>query len=58
MSPDTPLLEAVRLLGENEFEQLPVVEDGQLIGVLGRADILRLYMLQETLGQARLQPVA
>lgn len=56
VSSDTPLVEAVRVLSENEFEQLPVLEDGRLIGVLGRADVMRLYLLQEALGRGGLQP--
>ncbi len=36
----TPLLEAMKLLQENDVHQLPVLDDGQLVGMLTRGDVL------------------
>jgi nucleotide-binding universal stress UspA family protein len=40
ITPDTPLLEAARLLRERKIGALPVVEDGNLVGVLTVTDVL------------------
>ena len=41
---DTPILEAVKLLVENNISGLPVVEDDMtLVGILTEKDILRLF---------------
>ena len=34
--PDAPLADALKAMFEGDFEQLPVLEDGRLIGVLSR----------------------
>lgn len=44
--PDDEVTEAMRLLSRRDVEQLPVVQDGRLIGVLRRRDILRWLELQ------------
>jgi Zn-dependent protease len=49
VTPDTPLREAVELLAAGEFEQLPVVADGQLVGLLTRADVMRVLQIREAL---------
>ncbi|CAN5587200.1 site-2 protease family protein [soil metagenome] len=41
--------EAVELLAEHEFEQLPVLEDGRLLGMVTRADVMRQLQLREAL---------
>jgi CBS domain-containing protein len=38
---DTDLDEAFHLLEERDFERVPVVEDGRLVGVLSRAGVRR-----------------
>jgi Zn-dependent protease/CBS domain-containing protein len=38
--PDTSLREALIALSEHEVNQLPVLEDGQLVGLLTRADVI------------------
>ena len=38
--PSTPLLEATRAMTERDIHQLPVVEDGRMVGVLSRGDVL------------------
>lgn len=47
--PADTLSTAVERITERDLEQLPVVEDGQLIGVLTRADLMRQLQLRETL---------
>jgi CBS domain-containing protein len=46
---DARVQDAVELLAEHEFEQLPVLEDGRLIGMLTRADVMRQLQLREAL---------
>jgi CBS-domain-containing membrane protein len=42
VTPDTPLLEALRLLLQHKIKRLPVVdESGQLVGLVGRGEILQ-----------------
>ena len=48
--PSTPLLDALRLLAEQDVDQLLVVEDGSLAGVLTRSAVLRFLRLQTELG--------
>jgi predicted transcriptional regulator len=40
-SPDDPLAEAFRKLTGQDLEQLPVLEDGKIVGMLRRRDIAR-----------------
>ena len=39
VSPDDPLSAAARILRENRFHHLPVVEDGRLVGILSDTDL-------------------
>ena len=41
ISPDTPLDEVATLMVDKKFHTLPVVEDGKLVGVVGKEDMLR-----------------
>lgn len=49
---DTPLEEVVALMEKRHFKRLPVVRDGQVVGVVSRADLLRA--LAEKLSRAPL----
>ena len=40
--PDTPVLEAIRLMREHEVSCLPVVQDDQLVGILSERDFMPL----------------
>jgi Zn-dependent protease/CBS domain-containing protein len=44
-----PVSRALERLGEGDYEQLPVLEDGQLVGMLTRADVIRQLQLREAL---------
>ncbi len=41
VTPETPLDVAARLMHERRVKRLPVVVDGQLVGILARADLVR-----------------
>jgi Zn-dependent protease/CBS domain-containing protein len=49
VTPDTPVEEALRLLVEGSLNQVPVVRDDRLVGLLTRADVLRYLQLREEL---------
>jgi CBS domain-containing protein len=49
VSLETPLPDAVERLAAGEFEQLPVVEGDRLIGLLTRADVMRVLQIREAL---------
>ena len=40
VTPDTPVQEAARLIHSSGHNRLPVVEDGRLVGVVTRVDVL------------------
>jgi Zn-dependent protease len=56
VGPSDTLASALETLARHEYEQAPVVEDGRLVGVLGRADIMRQFQLREALEVAEMQP--
>lgn len=41
VSPDTPMEELASLMAEEKYYTLPVVEEGRLVGVIGKEDVLR-----------------
>ncbi|MBI4260335.1 MAG: CBS domain-containing protein, partial [Actinobacteria bacterium] len=49
VSPDADVSQALKLLVESELNQLPVVRDGRLVGMLSRSDIMRLLQLRDEL---------
>jgi CBS domain-containing protein len=50
VAPGASLAAALEALGRGDYEQVPVVENGRLVGMLTRADLLRQFQLRETLG--------
>ncbi len=44
ISPDTDLSEVARIMSERRLYTLPVIEGGKLVGVVGKADIIRSLM--------------
>ena len=44
VTPETPALEAGQIMIDHAFGCLPVVRDGQLVGILTEADFLRLLL--------------
>ncbi len=53
VEPDDSLAEALETLAEGDYEQLPVVDRGRLVGMLTRADVLRQFQLREALEGGR-----
>src|SRR5207245_8642217 len=49
VTPWTPLREAIDVLAREDYEQLPVVDAGRLIGVLTQSDIVRQIQIREAL---------
>lgn len=41
VTPATPVSVAIRLMVERDLHQLPVIEDGRLLGIVGRGDVLQ-----------------
>ncbi len=48
--PDAPLTEALQLLAGGDYNQLPVVDDGRVAGLLSRSDLMRYMSLRLELG--------
>jgi CBS domain-containing protein len=44
---DDPIRKAARLIAESEHNRLPVEDDGHLVGIVTRADVLRALALAE-----------
>ncbi len=42
VSPDTPVNKLADLMAEKKYHTIPVLEEGKLVGVVGKKDILRL----------------
>lgn len=49
--PGTPLLEATRSMTERDVHQLPVVENGRMVGVLSRGDVLQQLEVRQRFGR-------
>jgi Zn-dependent protease/CBS domain-containing protein len=48
-TPGSTLLDAAQALASHDFDQLPVVENGQVLGLLTRADIIRVLQVRAAL---------
>jgi CBS domain-containing protein len=46
VTPETPLPEIARLLEARRIKRVPVLRDGELVGIVSRADLLRGFALQ------------
>lgn len=42
VSPDTPVSELARLMEDKGIHTLPVVEEGKLVGIVGKLDLIRV----------------
>jgi len=58
VTPDEDLRSAVQKLASNSFHQLPVVEQGRLVGMLNRAHVMAYLHLREKLGPQREPPTS
>ncbi|HLX34822.1 MAG TPA: CBS domain-containing protein [Candidatus Limnocylindrales bacterium] len=43
IGPRRPISEAARLMTERQINRLPVVDDGRLVGIVSRADLVRAF---------------
>jgi Zn-dependent protease/CBS domain-containing protein len=50
VSPSTRVIEALKLMVEGNFEQVPVAEGGRLVGMLALSDVAMQLQLREALG--------
>jgi acetoin utilization protein AcuB len=44
VEPDVPLEEAARIMADNKIGGLPVVEDGNLVGIITETDIFKVFL--------------
>ncbi len=57
-TPDTPLEQAAKIMAENDFTMLPVINDeGKLVGILTQADVVRVYMKGAKPGRIAVKPL-
>ncbi|HET6381613.1 MAG TPA: site-2 protease family protein [candidate division Zixibacteria bacterium] len=49
VAPSASLTDVLRLLSEGDYDQLPVVQDGTLVGMLSRGDVIRQLQLRQAL---------
>lgn len=59
---DQPVFKVVEMMKANDISQMPVMEDGRLVGVISEADLLRHMMsgthrIVEPIGQVQRHPV-
>lgn len=50
IAPTTTVLEAMRLMQEHDVNQLPVLQDGRMLGMLTRGDVLQRLELKALVG--------
>jgi len=51
VAPDDDLRNVLRVMAEQDVNQVPVVEDGRLVGLIARSDILRLIQTRRELAK-------
>lgn len=44
IGPETPLDEIVRLMERRRVKRLPVIEDGRIVGIVSRSDLVRAFL--------------
>jgi Zn-dependent protease/predicted transcriptional regulator len=51
--PDTDLDTVLQLMSDHDFHQIPVLQDGRLVGLLTRGQVIRFLQLRQTLPEPR-----
>jgi Zn-dependent protease/predicted transcriptional regulator len=51
VEPTTPAVDVLLLLGERQLNQVPVLEEGRMVGLVARREILERLQLAESLGE-------
>ena len=49
ITPDTPVLDALKLMARNDVNQLPVVANGTLQGIVSRSQLVQLLQVRSEL---------
>ena len=49
IAPGATLQQAADVLTQHDFDQIPVVEDGRVLGTITRADVMREFQTREAL---------
>jgi len=44
VTPDTPISDIAMLMVEKHFHTIPVVQDGKVVGIVGKEDVLKLLI--------------
>jgi Zn-dependent protease len=47
LPPDTPVIDALRLMSSHDIGRIPVVQDGKILGIVTRTDILKVTELRQ-----------
>ncbi|MEI8330808.1 MAG: CBS domain-containing protein [Methanomicrobiales archaeon] len=47
LPPETPVIDALRIMSVQNFGRIPVVQDGKILGIVTRTDILKVAELKE-----------
>ena len=50
LDPKVPVTEALMLMSDGDFHQMPVTEEGRLVGLLTRFELVRYFQTREELG--------
>jgi Zn-dependent protease/CBS domain-containing protein len=53
VTPETPVMSAMEVMAREDVNQLPVVSDGHLAGILSRAHVLELLRARSEMGSSR-----
>lgn len=53
VNPETSVLQALRIMSERRIGRLPVLEGGQLVGIISRSDIMKLVEILETFEEVK-----
>jgi Zn-dependent protease/CBS domain-containing protein len=51
LSPDVPAMQALEIMGREDVNQLPIVVDGRLVGIVSRGHLLRVIHTRAELGR-------
>ena len=52
-TPAQPLLEVLHVMGTQNINQVPVVEDGRLVGLVSREEIIRYLQVRQSVGDEK-----
>lgn len=50
LDPSVPVIEALMMMSDGDFHQMPVTENGRLVGLLTRFELIRHFRTREELG--------